>query len=319
MFVIIRRLVAALSVFFAIGITPAAAQKAASWRMTATTGVVRVMQPGGALESGKADMILANGAIITTGANSTAVLENGAQRITVTANSRTTIAPDSTNSMTRILQGVGSALFQVDRRDAPHFKVETPLLAAVVKGTTFTVTAGPDEDLVHVARGLVEVRSNAGQAAQDIPAGQTVRILRSTPDRLSVAAPTPDAVPPLGAEIPPVDAASASGHLVDGPRVAGAAAAAPNSDSTIPSQSVANANLNSRGSVSVTASAFSGGSSATGAIGAAGAINGGGNGKGNSNGNGNSGGGGNNSGGGGGGGGNNGDHHGGGDHEGGGD
>ena len=37
----------------------------------------------------------------------------------------------------------GSILLDVEKRNVQHFEVETPYLAAVVKGTQFRVTVGP--------------------------------------------------------------------------------------------------------------------------------------------------------------------------------
>lgn len=78
--------------------------------------------------------------------------------------------------MTRILQDLGTLMFKVDKKHKPHFRVETPVIAAVVKGTTFTVTAGPDTHTVHVAEGLVEVTSLKSDESVYVPAGETVRV-----------------------------------------------------------------------------------------------------------------------------------------------
>jgi hypothetical protein len=117
--------------------------------------------------------------------------------------------------MTRILQDLGAVLFQVDKRGSQHFRVETPLLAAVVKGTTFTVTADREGGMVHVAEGLVEVRAFDGGAVVDVPGGQTVRINSGAPSLLvPTAAPATD-----DARAPVLDYAAASGGLVENPKV----------------------------------------------------------------------------------------------------
>ena len=41
---------------------------------------------------------------------------------------------------TTIVQQAGSILLEVEKRNVKHFEVETPYLAAVVKGTQFRVT-----------------------------------------------------------------------------------------------------------------------------------------------------------------------------------
>jgi hypothetical protein len=61
----------------------------------------------------------------------------------------------------------------VEKRNVKHFEVETPYLAAVVKGTQFSVTVGPTGTRVDVRRGQVEVSDfRSGQIAQVMP-GQT--------------------------------------------------------------------------------------------------------------------------------------------------
>jgi hypothetical protein len=208
-------------------LTPAHAQERV-WRMTAQEGEVRVQRPGLSVRAAVLNETLAPGVSVTTGASGRAVIENGAQRITVGANSRMTIAADSSDAMTRILQQVGSLMFQVDHRGAAHFRVETPFLAAVVKGTTFTVSAGTDQDTVHVAEGLLEVLSANGGASRDVASGMTVQVNHSEPD---VVAPVTAFIAPGAASsvnIAPVDYASVSDGLIGGPALttqnAGAAA-----------------------------------------------------------------------------------------------
>jgi hypothetical protein len=220
---------AALFAVVLFGIGEGNAQSAApgaGWRLSEVSGVVRVLQPGVALAPGTKDQVLAVGSTITTGANGSATIENGAQRIIISGNSRTTIAPDTGSGVSRILQDVGSALFQVDRREAPHFRVETPLLAAVVKGTTFTVTAGPQEDVVHVARGLVAVSANGngngGASTRDVAAGETARVLRASPGQLALAMPASRPPTIAGVALPPIDYAKVSGDVIDGKSSLGA-------------------------------------------------------------------------------------------------
>src|SRR5215472_1895564 len=71
---------------------------------------------------------------------------------------------------TTILQQAGSILLEVEKRDVQHFEVETPYLAAVVKGTQFIVTVGATSTSVEVRRGQVEVSDfKSGQIAQVLP------------------------------------------------------------------------------------------------------------------------------------------------------
>jgi hypothetical protein len=188
----------------------------AEWRLVEVSGPVRVAAPGREAAVATSGQVLPVGTNVTTGGGGRAALMNGAQRVVVGPNSRMTVAPDSSNAMTRVMQDLGSILFQVDKKPSQHFRVETPLLAAVVKGTTFTVTVGPQSDAVHVAEGLVEVRASNGGAVQDVPAGATGVVSRADPQALSVQTPSSDvSSEPVPAAIEPLDYASASGGLID--------------------------------------------------------------------------------------------------------
>jgi FecR-like protein len=71
---------------------------------------------------------------------------------------------------TTILQQAGSILLEVEKRNVQHFQVETPYLAAVVKGTQFRVTVNSASSSVEVLRGQVQVADfKSGQIAQVMP------------------------------------------------------------------------------------------------------------------------------------------------------
>ncbi|HQR90573.1 MAG TPA: FecR family protein, partial [Caulobacter sp.] len=197
---------------------------AADWKLVEVAGVVRIAAPGKAPTSANANQVLPVGSIVTTAAGGRAALFNGAQRITLGPNSRMTVAPESTDGMTRVLQDLGSILFQIDKKPSQHFSVETPLLAAIVKGTTFTVNVEVAADSVHVAEGLVEVRANEGGATRDVGAGATGAIARSEPGQLTVETPRASTEAPLPLQTAAIDYNVVSGGLVEGPTPTGAAA-----------------------------------------------------------------------------------------------
>ncbi|HMP61514.1 MAG TPA: FecR domain-containing protein, partial [Phenylobacterium sp.] len=129
-----------------------------------------------------------------------------------------TVAAGEAEGMTRIVQDLGSILFQVDKQARPHFRVETSLLAAVVKGTTFTVSISAVSDTVHVAEGLVAVQAMNGGLPSDISAGVTGQVLRDAPDQVGVITPSPvAAAPDPGVNLPSLDYSQASDGLVSGP------------------------------------------------------------------------------------------------------
>ena len=196
----------------------AGAALAAEWRLTEVTGRVRVAAPGQTPAAGAPNQAVPVGADITTAAGGRAVLTNGAQRIVIGPNSRMTVASGEGAGITRIMQDLGSILFQVDKQARPHFRVDTPLLAAVVKGTTFTVAVGATSDTVHVAEGLVEVRANGGGGPQDIPAGVTGRVMRDGPAQVGVITPSATPAPTEAVQaLPPLDYSQVSDGVVAGP------------------------------------------------------------------------------------------------------
>lgn len=188
-----------------------------AWHLTALEGTVRLQQPGADPAAGVVGEVVATGATVTTGGTSRAIIENGLQKIEMSANSQMTIAPSSEAGMTRILQNLGSLLFQVDRREMKHFEVQTPLLAAVVKGTVFSITASPDADVIQVVEGLVDVRTESGSAHRDVAAGQAARVTHDAPDKLAFNA--PDTAPGVidHASLPDLDYATLSDGIVAGP------------------------------------------------------------------------------------------------------
>ena len=75
---------------------------------------------------------------------------------------------------TTIYQWAGSVLFVGDHK---QFEVETPHLAAVVRGTRFRVTVNKDDTNVEVLGGRVEVTDfQSGQYVLVLP-GQAVEVL----------------------------------------------------------------------------------------------------------------------------------------------
>src|SRR5260221_148417 len=78
-------------------------------------------------------------------------------------------------------------LLEVEKKNVPHFEVETPYLAAVVKGTQFRVSVSATGTRVEVQRGQVEVVGfKTGQIAQVLP-GQAAQILGHGSQGLSLS------------------------------------------------------------------------------------------------------------------------------------
>lgn len=75
--------------------------------------------------------------------------------------------------MTTVDQSLGSVIVQAEKRDVQHFEVRTPMLAAVVKGTQFTVTIDNGRTGVDVDRGMVEVADEKNDISANVMPGQS--------------------------------------------------------------------------------------------------------------------------------------------------
>ncbi len=158
-----------------------------AWRVVEMTGTVRTTQPMAGMQLVSTGEALNSGAVLSTGLDGRAVLSRGEQTIVVGPNSRMSLPAVEEPGMTRIFHDLGTLLFKVDKREKHHFRVETPVIAAVVKGTTFTVTVGVNGHAVHVAEGAVEVSTLNGQSHQLVTAGLTARVSHDNPSHIQLS------------------------------------------------------------------------------------------------------------------------------------
>ena len=151
------RLIRALAVIaFALAFaTPAGASD--GWRIVESAGAVKAGGSGVTPVAVSSNQTLPADSWVETAATGRAVLVRGAESIAVGPNSRVQLPSLEVNGNTQVLQTLGSALYQIGKQQKPHFQVDTPYLAAVVKGTTFTVTVEQTASAVQVTEGLVEV------------------------------------------------------------------------------------------------------------------------------------------------------------------
>jgi FecR protein len=144
------------------------------WSISKSSGEVWVTTSGAERASLRQEDPLKPGDVIRTGRNGRVLLVRGEETILVSPNSVIGLPTEKKDGMsTTILQQAGSILLEVEKRNVKHFEVETPYLAAVVKGTHFSVTVNAASTSVNVERGQVEVSDfKTGQIAQILP-GQT--------------------------------------------------------------------------------------------------------------------------------------------------
>jgi len=160
-----RVLLKGLMPLFLAGMSTSALAQAAQWRVTEVSGSVRLTENGSSRAAVKG-ALLASGAVITTGSQARAVLVRGEEYVVVSPGTQLRVpAPDPRNPIVQMIEDFGTAIFKIEKKSTPHFGVGTPYLAAVVKGTTFTVTVGAEGASVQVTEGAVEVSTLDGGAS----------------------------------------------------------------------------------------------------------------------------------------------------------
>lgn len=127
------------------------------WQVEKSSGEVWMGSSGVQQASVKADEMLKPGDTIRTGRNGRILLVRGEESILIAPNSVVGLPAEGKDGLaTTITQQAGSILLEVEKKNVKHFEVETPYLAAVVKGTQFRVTVSSTGAKVDVVRGQVE-------------------------------------------------------------------------------------------------------------------------------------------------------------------
>nr|CAD6425827.1 membrane protein [Rhizobium sp. Q54] len=177
-------------------------------------------------------MTIPNKAWIATGPRGRAVLTRGVETIAIQP--QTLAAIITTDGLfsrkTEVVQQKGKLALDIEKRSRPHTYVHTPFLAAVVKGTSFSVTVTDKDASVSVERGLVQVSSFTGGQSTNLGPGQSARVDRAqnmdvagitdAPGVVSVE-PTAASVPAVGASAP-LGSTPASGNSDRGDNGSGA-------------------------------------------------------------------------------------------------
>jgi hypothetical protein len=148
--------------------------------LTASSGIQQV--------SLGSDATLKPGDNIRTGRTGRVLLVRGEETILISPNSVIGIPTEVKEGLsTTIIEQAGSILLDVEKRNVKHFEVETPYLAAIVKGTQFRVSVDRNDASVDVLRGQVEVADfRSGQIALVMP-GQAAKVSVQGPGGLSLS------------------------------------------------------------------------------------------------------------------------------------
>ena len=166
-----------VSAFVFCTLTAAVHADERAWRVEKSTGEVWVSHGAAQQVSLGAETDLTAGDNIRTGRNGRVLLVRGEERILISPNSAIGIPRNNGQFPTTISQQAGSILLEVEKKNVQHFEVETPYLAAVVKGTQFRVSVDRRGAKVDVLRGQVQVADfKSGQNALVLP-GQAARVV----------------------------------------------------------------------------------------------------------------------------------------------
>ncbi|CAA9519648.1 MAG: hypothetical protein AVDCRST_MAG91-2118, partial [uncultured Sphingomonadaceae bacterium] len=175
-----------------LGLAPAlmlmsgTAYAAPDWKVSEVTGAVRLTENGKSRPATRG-ALLSTGAMITTGAAARAVIVRGEEFVVISPSTQIRVpAAAAPSKIFQLIEDFGTAIFKITKKSTPHFGVQTPYLAAVVKGTTFTVTVGEEGSTVQVTEGAVEVSTLDGGAADLVTAGTIAQVGASDLYRLTL-------------------------------------------------------------------------------------------------------------------------------------
>lgn len=156
------------------------------WTVSEASGRVVVRDASGDHAAQRGSIVPA-GATLMTSPGARAVLVRGEDFVTVAANSRLRVPEAAqTAGLFQMIEEWGNAVFRIKHLAKPHFAVQTPYLAAVVKGTTFSVTVTPQGASLQVIDGAVEVATNDGGAHELVRPGTVAMVSATDRFRLSV-------------------------------------------------------------------------------------------------------------------------------------
>ena len=160
-----------IATFLAGTISATSAAEDGAWSVSKSSGEVWVTTSGAQPASLSQQADLKPGDSIRTGRTGRVLLVRGEETILISPNSVIGLPTEKKDGLsTTIMQQAGSILLDVEKRNVKHFEVETPYLAAVVKGTQFRVSVNASSTSVDVLRGKVEVADfKSGQIAQVLP------------------------------------------------------------------------------------------------------------------------------------------------------
>ncbi len=146
---------------------------AGEWRIVNKTGDVRVHGADQQWVKAQRGQLPKSGDSVWTGRASRAQLSTSEGTVLLKPRSLVKVPTRKLPSgMTVLFQGQGEVTAKVRKKKEHHFAVQTPYLAAVVKGTEFTVNNRSDRSRLSVSEGVVGAVEVATGGQLDVGAGQ---------------------------------------------------------------------------------------------------------------------------------------------------
>lgn len=150
-------------------ISPAAL--ADDWVAVSVSGIVMAIKDGHWTHLHPNDAI-SDQQQIRTLASGKATFERRGETVTIAGDTGISISEERGGRYTRVTQWFGQAAVADNEQARPHFEVDTPYMAAVVKGTVFTVWTKQNVSGVDVTRGRVAVFDPNSHLHVDVLPGQ---------------------------------------------------------------------------------------------------------------------------------------------------
>jgi len=164
------------------------------WKVERVSGRVQVETKTGESFVAERGMVVRRGWKVKTGGGRI-VVARGKEKFTISPRSVVTLEPKGFLIRRTVLyQDQGQVEVDVKRRWYRHFEVETPFLAAVVKGTAFKVSVSRNSASINVGRGVVNVHDFASGEIANVGAGQSAASNPSRHVGLSVGGKTKPSV-----------------------------------------------------------------------------------------------------------------------------
>jgi len=204
---ILIRLTLALALTALLGLAATGSALADEWLVTKLRGKALELvgdswQP---LERGD---IVADARVLRTLANARIELRRGGERLELGPDTQVQIHDRDGRRYTVVQQYFGTVSVEAEARRIEHLAVQTPYLAAVVKGTRFEVRSGKTSSEVRVLRGHVQVEDRITHARVVIAAGQQASVARDGALTVDGRGAAPRIVGPDGRPVTPEAAAA---------------------------------------------------------------------------------------------------------------